>query len=293
VWKGSHESETMVRYLLGELVGMERDRLEEQYFQDDALHEQLLAAEAELIDEYIQGNLPLDRKKRFESRYLTSSEGSNKVQFARSLAVSLANLPRPAGARRDPWWQPAMTLFMGQSPTLKYAILLAALLLLLAPILIMRLYRTNPENELAGGSKSKGQQEKSPGKAGVETPKESLMPVLALALVPVQRSGETGNALEVPPGAFHIRLQLALQNDEYSSYRVILQTPEGRDLHRADDLKAAISAPGGKQVWVDLPASSPGPGDYIVRLSGVRTDGTVEELDAYAFRITIRTVPRK
>jgi hypothetical protein len=293
VWKGSNENETMVRYLLGELADEERDRLEEQYFQDDLLHEQLLAVETELVDDYVQGKLTSDRENRFENRYLTSPEGNKKVQFARSLAVSLGNLHRPASAQRTPLWQQVLTLFGSQSPTLRYAVLMAVLLLLLSPFLIMRLYRTNPDNRLAGSITGKKQQEKSPGKAGVETPKEPLMPVLALALVPMLRSGATSNALEIPLGEFHIRLQLALQNDDYPSYRVILQTPEGRDLHRVDSLKAAISAPGGKQVLVDLPASSPGPGDYIVRLSGVRTDGTAEELDAYAFRITMRTAPRK
>jgi hypothetical protein len=293
VRKGSNEYETMVRYLLGELDGAERDRLEEQYFQEDSLHEYMLAVEAELIDSYVHGKLTSDQMHRFENRYLTSPEGKKEVQFARSLAVSLGNLPRASSAQRTPWWQPLLTGFVSQSPTFRFAVLMAALLLLLSPLLIMRLYRSRPEGQLAGGVTGKDQQIKSSGKDAVKTPKEPHLPVLALALVPVQRSGETSNTLEIPSGEFRILMQLALQYDEYPSYRVILQTPEGKDLHRADGLKAVRSAPGTRQVWASLPPSFPTPGDYIVQLSGVRADGTAEELDAYAFRITMRISPRK
>jgi hypothetical protein len=293
VWKGSREGETMVRYLLGELADPERNRLEEQYFQEDALHERLLAVEAELIDDYLRGDLTNDRKHRFESRYLTTPEGIKKVQFARSLAVSLGHLPHAHGAERIPWWHAVLMLFRNQSPSLRYAILMAVFLLLLSPILIMRIYRNKPNNQLAGETGGKGQHAKSPDKAAVATPKQPSIAVLALALVPMQRSGETGNDLEIPPGVFQIRLQLALQNDDYPSYRVILQTPGGKDLYQGDGLKAVTSAAAGKQVVLDLPARVPGPGDYILRLSGIRTDGAAEEVDAYAFRITTRTATQK
>ena len=46
----SESDETLVQYLLGELPDLLRDELEDRFFSDDALHDQLLIVEDDLID---------------------------------------------------------------------------------------------------------------------------------------------------------------------------------------------------------------------------------------------------
>lgn len=86
--------EPFVRYLLGELSAPERDQFENEYFADDAVHEQLLAMECELIDAYVRDDLSSGERRDFERRYLTTSEGRERVERARLVCAYSAPVPR-------------------------------------------------------------------------------------------------------------------------------------------------------------------------------------------------------
>jgi hypothetical protein len=78
--------ELLVRYHLGELSPVERDAVEDRYFADDAFHEQVLAAEEELIDSYVRGELSTEQRKHFESWFLQADDRRQKLEFAKALA---------------------------------------------------------------------------------------------------------------------------------------------------------------------------------------------------------------
>jgi hypothetical protein len=75
----------MIGYLLGTLPEVERTRLEDDYFADDTLFEELAAVEAELVDAYVRGTLASSERAQFEARYLASSEQRARIAFARQL----------------------------------------------------------------------------------------------------------------------------------------------------------------------------------------------------------------
>lgn len=87
--EGAHRT----RYLLGGASKAERERIEAELFADEDAFQEMLAAEDDLIDDYARGELSADERKQFEKRFLTSSEGRARVQFARSFAA--ASGPRP------------------------------------------------------------------------------------------------------------------------------------------------------------------------------------------------------
>jgi anti-sigma factor RsiW len=76
----------LVRYHLGELSPGERDAVEDRYFADDAFHEQVLAAEEELIDSYVRGELSAEQSKHFESWFLQADDRRERLEFAKALA---------------------------------------------------------------------------------------------------------------------------------------------------------------------------------------------------------------
>ena len=78
--------ELLVRYHLGELSPEERDAVEARYFADDAFHEQVLAAEEELIDSYLRGELSTNQRAHFEGWFLRIGDRLEKLEFARALA---------------------------------------------------------------------------------------------------------------------------------------------------------------------------------------------------------------
>src|SRR5262249_9488906 len=84
-------SEMLTRYLLGELNAEEAAQLEKRYFQDADFLGELQAVECDLSDSYVRGELPVDRRKRFEQRFLTSPALRQQALFADALAQSLAH----------------------------------------------------------------------------------------------------------------------------------------------------------------------------------------------------------
>jgi hypothetical protein len=90
--------ELLVRYHLGELSPRERDAVEDRYFADNAYHERVLAAEEELIDSYVRGELSNKQRKHFESWFLQTDDRLKKLEFAKALAGYLTVQIRRPGA---------------------------------------------------------------------------------------------------------------------------------------------------------------------------------------------------
>jgi anti-sigma factor RsiW len=93
------ESETIDRYLLGQLPEAECHRLEERLLADPELFETAEAAEDELIDRYARGEMEPDERRQLERRLLGSERIRERIAFAKALAARTAALrddPRPA-----------------------------------------------------------------------------------------------------------------------------------------------------------------------------------------------------
>jgi hypothetical protein len=84
------ESErTIVKYLLGDLPAEEQMLFEEKYFSDPDFLELVLATEGELIDAYVRGRLAQDKRRQFESYFLSSADGRERVELARIMSRQL------------------------------------------------------------------------------------------------------------------------------------------------------------------------------------------------------------
>ena len=78
----SDEHGTLVRYFLGELPAEERERVEERYMLDASYEELRDAAEMDLIDAYVCGQLTPQQRLHFERFYLITAERRQAVQAA-------------------------------------------------------------------------------------------------------------------------------------------------------------------------------------------------------------------
>lgn len=86
------DGRTIKRYLLGELSGDERRRLEERLLDEgDDFFEQLLIAEEELADEYVGGELSVADRARFEQFFLSTPERREQLGFAATLRSYVAD----------------------------------------------------------------------------------------------------------------------------------------------------------------------------------------------------------
>jgi hypothetical protein len=134
------------RYLLGDLSEEEKTRLEESYFADDNLFEQLLAAEDDLIDDYVQGQLIGHERALFEKRFLNSPERRQRVALARGLMKTVA--PKEVveeiatvKPESSPWWKSFLVPLLPQSAFGQFSMVAAVLLVIIGGIVLFTLYQ--------------------------------------------------------------------------------------------------------------------------------------------------------
>ena len=77
--RDSINEELIVGYLLGDLPEEKQSEVEDRAFQDEQYLQEILAAESDLIDEYVRGELSGRARQQFESRFLASAERLRRV----------------------------------------------------------------------------------------------------------------------------------------------------------------------------------------------------------------------
>jgi len=92
----------LVDYLLGTLPPEERDELEESYFADDGVHEELQATADDLIHAYLGGTLSSEDRQRFETYFLASPTQRERLGFMRVLLANVRRSRADAGASPSP-----------------------------------------------------------------------------------------------------------------------------------------------------------------------------------------------
>jgi hypothetical protein len=97
-------NETIVKYLLGSLPEAESERLDELSVADDEFAVALSAAEKDLVDAYVQGELTGASLENFRSHYLASPLRRERLDFAQAfgaLAESQVNAEDAADAEES------------------------------------------------------------------------------------------------------------------------------------------------------------------------------------------------
>ena len=90
------------RFLLGVLSQGERGEVEERLFADPEYFRQFRAAEDELTDEYLYGDLDAVERERFETYFLTTPERRESLRVARALKQYIAkNAVAPVAEHAD------------------------------------------------------------------------------------------------------------------------------------------------------------------------------------------------
>lgn len=92
----THETGEIREYLLGYIqVEDERRKIEERLMLNDDYFEEILMQEEELIQDYADGQLNTDERRRFEKYFFISEERRQKIKFARALRRYINERPSP------------------------------------------------------------------------------------------------------------------------------------------------------------------------------------------------------
>lgn len=90
------------RYLLGQLAEQQMREIEQRYLADEALFDELLNVETELITQYQNGQLSSKESEQFERYFLRSAERRNRLRA--QTKVNANDLPANAPGPKN-WWR--------------------------------------------------------------------------------------------------------------------------------------------------------------------------------------------
>lgn len=285
----SERERFLSRYLLGQVSPQERDGVEDQFLANDDLFEELVAAENDLIDAYVQRRLSGEDQKQFESYFLNSPERRERVDFAKALANygSETKAILDSGPKRV-----RLRDFLKIAPVSMRFAVAAMLLTVLGGLLwlvvdnfrlrrefeasehLQEQLRQQVANLTAGGQQHELAQLDPPGSAR-----------LSMVLAPVSRGGGQQNTVIVSSGISTLAFRLNRDREDYSSYVITLETVEGKRLLQQKDLPGQPAQNGKKIVTAEFESKTLAPGDYVLKLGGTTAGSKTEELDAYSFRV--------
>lgn len=305
------------RFLLGNLSESERAELEDRFFANDDFFQELLIGEDDLIDAYVGGELPAAEGSLFERCCLSTQAGRERVEFSRALfrsvsgddPTALAAVTREADRNvTHSWWRSLLDGFANRRPALNFTLAAALVVVVLGGLwLLANRGRTRTAQEEARtnhatpftpreSSPSVETAEKQQPAPGDKTsnptlpkgsPQKSVptSPVIAtITLLPGMVRDEGGAAPLVLTGrATKVRLQLLLEGERYRQYRATLSTADGRKLW--DHVVAEGTSGRSGSFALSLPADLLRNGDYVLHLSGAKSDGKWESAADYSFRV--------
>ena len=311
------DEQMIVDYLLGVLPEAEMERLDEKSLVDDVFAGRLEAAEYDLVDDYVSGQLSPEAVERFDSHYLASPRRREKVRFAKTFQEKLRH--EQASIHSAPLKSPGSRFPGIQRLSLHWGFAAAALLILVGGGYLL-MANVNLRNQIKQAQAERHalkqreqqlqnrmlQRRSSRGRSDSErtrlqqkiehlekqlekrgAPDEIQPPqdvkLLAFNLSPQTRGISKIPALIIPEQTDFVALTLELEVNEFSSYQAVLKKSGTREiLWRSGKIEQDERS---NSIFVGLPANLLKPQHYIVELSGGYAGGGSEIVASYPFRV--------
>jgi len=312
------------RYLLGELSEAEQVEIEDRAFADQSVLEQILAVEQDLIDDYVSGDIPQEKRNSFQTHFCASAVRKEKVAFATALAAVVNKAPvaqqdhKATVVEASPSWVTRLTAFFTR-PAIAYSFAAASLVLFVAATWLavsgVRLrteiaqLRTAQESQTAQNQQlekdladERVRNEELLATRGTSAPRtpapeiQTLGPpqlptptstvVVALSLLPgISRGSNSVPQLAIARDVSLVKLQIGIDPQEnYQRYRVELRTEKGQQVLARGNLSAHAGSHG-RNIPLSVPASALTNGRFEVELKGITESGTTEDIGFYYFDV--------
>ncbi len=306
-----------VSYLLGDLPESERDEFEERLFLDEDLSFLLDAAENDLVDEYLRGELSGEQVVKFERNFMLPESRREKVQTAKILRTKLFDEKSVAVAAAPPisFLKRWSAIFRVPRFALASGLATVVLFALVGGFWLLRnrenkeIVRVGNENQNVSIEPNKQptieispnvnvSQNVEPKPANINgKPKPSPTPspetrapkpskpsaIFAFNLLPPMRSGMRPT-LNIPSDTQTVRLRVEHNNaKEYIKYRAEIRDASG-DLIWSREI-AVTEKTLRKPIVLDVRGGALISGGYELTLSGETADAQLEEINFYNFTV--------
>jgi DNA repair exonuclease SbcCD ATPase subunit len=340
----TYNNENLIAYLLGALPDAEAEIFDELSFTDDSFAGELSAAEKDLVDAYVTGELTGEKLEKFESHYLATPRRREKVEFAKAFqGFAEKNLTVIESIPKRTLGGFFSDIFVIRRPLLQWGFALAALLfMILGGWLFRENARLNSEisesqakrdelrkreseleqrekqlqGEIANQRTTNSETEKELAKIREEREKleqelkirqsqeqqrineqradakktpaslpNTRITVASFILTPSLRGNSQLTSVSIPPQTDSVAMQLELETNDYTAYRVVLKNQSGDQiLWRSGRLKAKTKGTN-KILNVVFPARLLRSQAYTLEVSGVSSNATAEIISSYSFRV--------
>lgn len=241
-------SETTARkFLLGDLPGEERERIQELAFEDPDAFSLIQAAQKDLLDDFINDELTAEEKEHFKNYFLAQPGRPQDLNIARALQQYWARDETPGENIIDEPIKPRQKFSIFDWFRLEPARLAWVLLIIIAatviPILILMqrgddssayVYQPTPSPSPVPSASPAVTPQATPSatptyNAGTPSPspRQPLQPAYAVLLVPGGPVRSEGEETKVAPISGGIKFELPLIDEtSYRSYQAELQHDE-------------------------------------------------------------------
>lgn len=251
------------RYLLGNVSDDEGALIEQEYLEQEEAVDRILAAEDELIEDYLSGQLSAAERERFERSYLSAPHHRVRVETVRRLMAHASSVRPARRVMRTMSW-----------------LALAASVLVVASLALWMLSpsRQRP-TEIAVQTPA---QQPAP-QQDTTTPPPAAPRIFALTISPVAVRSAGENARVVIPSGTDvvvIRFESDVDSRRLVPRRASIQTIAGRQLWQGPATTES-NAPAGTVARIDVPAASLPTDDLLVTLYGSDRAGVEREWAQY------------
>jgi hypothetical protein len=276
------ESTRTRRYLLGEASEDECSAIEQEYLADTSALDRMAAAEDDLIEDYLRGQLSPDERRQFERAYLAAPHHRNRVETVRRLiAVASEPTQRPTQVRVATW--PGLVRAWRWQLALAGAVVTAAVVWGLTASIRQRPLQVplppgGPAPEAAVASAPNHPEQGPPAASHV----------FAVSIPPITtRSAQDNRPVVIPVGTDFVAVQLEGGADRkfLGRARASIRTVAGDEVWQGSAAVTQVS-PAGVVARIDIPAARLHPDDYLIAL--YETDATGKETERYRYFMRVR-----
>ncbi len=303
------DQEKIIAMLLGELDEEEHLALQETLL-DSQNYEDFKVLQDQLMADFLEDRLSVERKKRFETVFLVTPARRSRLELIKALREKQALRAKATSS----WWTWIPTWFDLSQPRVRYAWAMAAFVVMV-PFLCIHLVREQPRTPQIIRHQPPGKIEPSPvpgpdtpepqppragdspprvrpkpqsprpSKPILPTAEKPVEPVFAVTLLPFSlRSTEEEPAPVIPDNIKAVTLKLLIDPvDSFPHYNVEILTPDGNAIYRANHLKPGGKAPA-QFLTLKFPINNLKDADYRIQLTGLAR-GTQETAGMYIFSL--------
>ena len=267
------------RYLLGELDEQMMDEVLARMLRDKNYADRVLAAEDNLIDDYVFKGLSESEMESFNSRFFINDERRKKITIARAMEVYVGEraAQRPI---REPLmltqiWHNSVRFIQSH----KVAVVLSGLVILFLGLLVpLVLNSLAPDRAIPPINAQRSDLEQ---RIAELNERSNELPSARVTLLPlVFRESSKIPKLEVGKETQVIAINLQLPpGNRYERYRAVIQRVEGGEPFNVD-----LGPGGGGTLTFKLTTDMMPMGDYEIQLMGINANGT-SDLARYVLRV--------